>query len=79
MKVLAISNLNEGESIHWTMNFMGISSPRHHDSLIDPSLFIIEKSRYQSWVRYIFVVIATTSFPKKCNRYFPQNSHHYRY
>ena len=42
----SFSNLNKGESNHWTMNFMGISSPRHHDSLIDPSLFIIEKSRY---------------------------------
>ena len=42
----SFSNLNKGESNHWTMNFMGISSPRHHDSLIDPSLFIIKKSMY---------------------------------
>ena len=41
----SFSNLKKGESNHWTMNFMGISSPRHHDSLIDPSLFIIKKSR----------------------------------
>ena len=63
----SFSNLKKGESNHWTMNFMGISSPRHHDSLIDPSLFIIRNlGRYLHTI-HTYILDIRKDPNKKCH------------